>query len=199
MGKNRLEAFSDGVIAILITIMILEFKVPEGHDLAALRPLIPVFAAYVISFVYLGIYWNNHHHLMQAVKQVNGRNLWANSHLLFWLSMVPVATQWMGESHFALWPCVVYGVVLLAAGSAYYILAQSLVKYHGKDSAIAVAIGADVKGKVSIVVYLAGIGLAFVHPAIAITLYAAVALMWLVPDPRIERVLVGDGIGDNHQ
>ena len=192
MGKGRLEAFSDGVIAILITIMILELKVPTGHELADLRPLTAPLLAYLLSFIYLGIYWNNHHHLMQAVKKVNGKILWANAHLLFWLSLVPLGTLWLGESHFAKVPAVMYGVPLLGAAVAYYILARSLVKHHGHESAIAKALGADFKGKISIVLYVAGIALAFVNPIVSVAIYAVVAVMWLVPDPRIERILTGD-------
>lgn len=192
MGKGRLEAFSDGVIAILITIMVLEIKVPEGHTLADLTPGMPYVTAYVMSFIYLGIYWNNHHHLIQAVKQVNGRILWANLHLLFWLSLVPVGTLWMGETHYAATPVMLYGAFLLGAAIAYYILARSLVKHHGKDSTIAAALGADVKGKLSIVLYVLAIGLAaLVHPLAGAAVYAFVALVWLVPDTRIERILVG--------
>lgn len=191
MGKGRLEAFSDGVIPILITIMILELKVPTGHELEDLRPLAAPLEAYLLSFIYLGIYWNNHHHLMQAVKKVNGKILWANAHLLFWLSLVPVATLWLGESHFAKVPALIYGIPLLGAAIAYYILAQSLVKHHRGDSPIARALGADVKGKISIVVYVVGITLAFVNPLLSVAMYAFVALMWLVPDPRIEKILTG--------
>ncbi len=191
MHKNRLEAFSDGVIAILITIMILELKLPAGHELADLKPLTAPILAYVMSFIYLGIYWNNHHHLMQAVKQVNGKILWANSHLLFWLSLVPFGTLWMGESHFSITPTAIYGVLLLGAAVAYFLLARSLVKHHGDESPIARALGADVKGKISIVIYVVGVGLAFVNAYIAVALYAAVAVMWLVPDTRIEKILAG--------
>ena len=192
MGKGRLEAFSDGVIAILITIMILELKVPAGHELADLTPLIAPMLAYVMSFVYLGIYWNNHHHLLQAVKKVNGKILWANAHLLFWLSLVPLATLWLGESHFAKVPSIMYGIILFGAGAAYYILAQSLVKHHGGESAIARAIGVDMKGKVSLVLYAVAVGLGFVLPMISVAIYALVALMWLVPDTRIEKILTGN-------
>jgi uncharacterized membrane protein len=194
MGKNRLEAFSDGVIAIIITIMVLELSVPEGHTLADLRPLVPKLLAYLMSFIYLGIYWNNHHHLIQAVKQVNGRILWANQHLLFWLSLVPFGTLWMGESHYARTPVAIYGVLLLGAGIAFFILAQSLVKHHGGESPIARAIGADVKGKTSIAIYVAAILVAlFVHPLAATALYWLVAAMWLAPDRRIEDILIGGG------
>lgn len=193
MGKGRLEAFSDGVIAILITIMVLEIKVPEGHALTDLGPTTPYLAAYVMSFIYLGIYWNNHHHLIQAVKQVNGRILWANLHLLFWLSLVPSGTLWMGESHYARTPVAIYGALLLGAAIGYYILARSLVKHHGENSTIAAALGADVKGKLSVLLYVIAIALALiVHPLAGTLVYALVALMWLVPDTRIERILVSE-------
>lgn len=190
MGKNRLEAFSDGVIAILITIMILELKVPSGHSLADLSPMLPHLGAYLMSFIYLGIYWNNHHHLIQAVKQVNGRILWANQHLLFWLSLVPLGTQWMGESGYAQVPVAIYGGLLEGAAIAYYVLARSLVKHHGSESTIARALGADFKGKISIVIYAIAVALAFAQPMASVSLYALVALMWLVPDRRIENILV---------
>ncbi len=190
MGKGRLEAFSDGVIAIIITIMVLELKVPAGHALADIAPVLPHLFVYLMSFVFLGIYWNNHHHLMQAVKQVNGRILWANAHLLFWLSLVPFGTAWLGESHIARDPAIFYGILLTGSAIAYYVLARSLVKHHGDDSPIAVALGADRKGKLSIVLYLAALALAFAHPFIAVGVYVAVALMWLVPDRRIEKILV---------
>ncbi|MDQ8165869.1 MAG: TMEM175 family protein [Gemmatimonadota bacterium] len=190
MHKNRLEAFSDGVMAILITIMILEIKVPEGHELADLKPLTAPLLAYLMSFIFLGIYWHNHHHLMQAVKRVNGKILWANSHLLFWLSLVPVGTLWMGESHFATTPTAIYGVMLCGAGFAYFLLTRSLVAHHGDDSHLAKALGSDIKGKASLLIYLAAIGLAFVHPYIAVALYLAVEVMWLVPDARIEKILL---------
>ena len=189
MGKGRLEAFSDGVIAVIITIMVLEMKVPHGTDLAALVPSIPVFLSYVLSYVYTGIYWNNHHHMLHAVHHVNGRVLWANLHLLFWLSLVPFVTGWMSENHFAAVPVALYGVVLLMAGVAYYLLARSLVAQHGKDSALARALGKDVKGMVSMVVYAAAIGLSFWNPWVACALYVAIAVMWFVPDPRIERTM----------
>jgi uncharacterized membrane protein len=185
-----MEAFSDGVIAVIITIMVLEMRAPLGPDLAALKPLIPVFLSYVMSFVFLGIYWNNHHHMLQAVRSVNGAILWANLHLLFWLSLTPFVTAWMGETHFARWPVMVYGVVLLLAGVAYYILARALAAHHGPESAIAVALGSDFKGRISIVIYLVAIAFALVAPWISYMLYAAVALMWLIPDRRFERVLL---------
>ncbi|MDZ7962853.1 MAG: TMEM175 family protein [Aulosira sp. DedQUE10] len=189
MGKGRLEAFSDAVIAIIITIMVLELKVPHGDDLAAIRPLIPVFFSYVLSFIFLGIYWNNHHHLLQAVRHVNGRILWANMHLLFWLSIIPFATGWMGENHFASLPVALYGAVLLFSAIAYYILTLSLIGHHGKDSALATALGRDVKGKASLVLYALGIPLAFVNSWFACGLYILVAIMWLIPDRRIEKHL----------
>jgi len=189
MSKTRLEAFSDAVIAIIITIMVLEMKVPHGTDLESLRPLIPVFLSYVLSFVFLGIYWNNHHHLLQAVKQVNGRVLWANLHLLFWLSLTPFVTGWMGENNFAARPVALYGTVLLFAAFAYFILSKTLIAHHGRDSALAKALGKDFKGKISVVVYVAAIPLAFMHSLIACGLYVLVAVMWLIPDPRIEKSL----------
>ncbi|PYP29963.1 MAG: hypothetical protein DMD49_11880 [Gemmatimonadetes bacterium] len=189
MGKQRLEAFSDGVIAIIITVMVLEMKVPQGADRAALRPLIPVLLSYVLSFVFLGIYWSNHHHLLQAVRHVNGRVLWANLHLLFWLSLTPFVTSWMGENHFAAWPVAVYGAVLLLAAVAYFILTRELIALHGRDSTLAAALGSDLKGKASLVLYAAAIPLAFWHPWIACALYVLVAVLWLIPDRRIEAVL----------
>ena len=189
MTKGRLEAFSDGVIAIIITIMVLELKVPQGADLQALRPLLPVALAYVLSFVFLGIYWNNHHHMFQAVKQVNGRILWANLHLLFWLSIIPVVTHWMGEHYTSTWPVAAYGVVLLAAGCAYFILGRTLVTHHGTGSALDVALGRDFKGKLSIAIYIVAVAAAFVAPWVSCAHYHVVAIMWLVPDRRIERAL----------
>ena len=190
MGKGRLEAFSDGVIAILITIMVLELRAPHAPDPAVLRPLIPVFLSYVLSFVFLGIYWNNHHHLLQAVRHVNGAVLWANLHLLFWLSLVPFVTSWMGESHFAPWPVAAYGAVLMFAGVAYFILSRLLISSHGKESALAKAVGSDFKGKVSVVIYAIAIAGAFVERRFSCLLYVLVAVMWLVPDRRIENTLV---------
>lgn len=189
MGKGRLEAFSDGVIAILITIMVLELKTPHEADLAALRPLIPTFLSYVLSFVFLGIYWNNHHHLFQAVRHVDGRVLWANLHLLFWLSLIPFVTAWMGENEFATWPVALYGINLLLAAIAYFFLTQALLARHGRDSVLAAALGEDFKGKVSVVIYLVAIPLAFVNSWLAGALYVLVAIMWLVPDRRIEKTL----------
>jgi uncharacterized membrane protein len=189
MPKGRLEAFSDGVLAIIITIMVLELRVPHGSDLTALRPLIPVFLSYVLSFVYLGIYWNNHHHMLQATKHVTGLILWANLHLLFWLSLFPFVTAWVGENHFSSEPTAVYGGVLLLAGLAYYLLQGAILRAEGPESLLATAVGDDLKGKVSLLCYAIAIPLAFVRPWIANGLYVAVALTWLVPDSRIERVL----------
>ena len=189
MTSNRLEAFSDGVLAIVITIMVLEMKVPHGTDPAALRPLLPVFLSYVLSFVYVGIYWNNHHHLFQAVQHVTGAALWANLHLLFWLSLIPFVTGWMGENHLARLPVALYGVVLLAAAVAYRILTWTLLAHHGRDSALARALGRDRKATVSVVGYLLAIPLAAVSVWPAVAMYAAVALLWLIPDPRVERTL----------
>jgi uncharacterized membrane protein len=189
MGKGRLEAFSDGVIAIIITIMVLEMKVPHGADWAALQPLWPVFLSYVLSFVFIGIYWNNHHHLFQVVHRVGGSVLWANLHLLFWLSLVPFVTGWMGESHFAPLPVALYGGVLLLSGCAYFILTRVLLAHHAPDSALAKALGRDVKGKASLVCYAVAIPLAQVHVGLSCALYILVAILWLVPDRRIERAV----------
>ncbi|MFN6538610.1 MAG: TMEM175 family protein [Nostoc sp. EkiNYC01] len=189
MGKGRLEAFSDGVIAIIITIMVLEIKVPHGSDLAALRPLIPIFLSYVLSFIYIGIYWNNHHHLLQAVRHVNGRILWANLHLLFWLSLIPFVTAWMGENHFATIPVALYGTILMLNAIAYFILTRTLISHHGSDSTLAIAVGRDFKGKVSVVFYAVAIPLAFLNSWLACVLYILVAVMWLIPDRRIEKTL----------
>lgn len=190
MVKGRLEAFSDGVIAIIITIMVLELKVPHKANLAALRQLLPVFLSYVLSFIYLGIYWNNHHHLFQAVRHVNGNILWANLHLLFWLSLVPFVTGWMGENHFAPLPVAVYGIVLFFAAIAYFILTRTLIFHHGKDSTLAIALGRDFKGKVSLAIYAVAILLSFVNSWLACLLYVLVAVMWLIPDRRIEKTLI---------
>ncbi|HEY3042652.1 MAG TPA: TMEM175 family protein [Vicinamibacterales bacterium] len=189
MSKGRLEAFSDGVIAILITIMVLELKVPQGSDLLALRPMVPAFLAYVLSFVVLGIYWNNHHHMLHATDRINGKILWANLHLLFWLSLIPAVTAWIGETSSAPVPTAVYGVVLLMAGVAYYILTSTIVSHLGPHSTLAVAVGKDVKGKISVVMYAVAIPLAFVSRWIADAIYVLVVLMWLVPDRRIESKL----------
>ncbi len=189
LSKGRLEAFSDGVIAIIITIMVLELGVPHEGDLAALLPLVPIFSSYVLSFVFVGIYWNNHHHLLQAIRHIDGRVLWANMHLLFWLSLVPFATAWMGENGFAEGPMALYGAILLGAAIAFTILTRLLIALHGSDSALALAIGSDLKGRISLVCYTAAIPLAFVSPWIAGTLYVLVAMMWFIPDPRIEKRL----------
>lgn len=189
MGKGRLEAFSDGVIAIIITIMVLELKVPHGANLAALRPIIPVFLSYVLSFIYLGIYWNNHHHLLQAVRHVNGSILWANLNLLFCLSLIPFVTGWMGENHFATLPVALYGIVLLFNAIAYFILSRVLIAHHGKDSALATAVGEDFKGKISVLIYAVAIGASFINSWFGCILYTLVAVMWLIPDRRIEKTL----------
>ena len=186
MRKGRLEAFSDGVLAVIITIMVLEMKSPHGPTLAALRALIPVLLSYLLSFVYIGIYWNNHHHLLHATQHINGATLWANLHLLFWLSLIPFTTAWMDESHFQSWPVAVYGVVLLFAAIAYFILTRTLISLHGRDSTLAKSIGCDRKGKISIVIYAAAIPLAFARSWFAGACYIIVAIMWLTPDPRIE-------------
>jgi len=192
MGKSRLEAFSDGVIAILITIMVLEMKVPSGEQLGALLPVVPIFLSYVLSFVYLGIYWNNHHHMLHTVHRVTGPMLWANLHLLFWLSLVPFTTGWMGANHFAPAPTALYGMVLLMAGCAYYVLQLTIIHSQGHDSLLRKAIGRDWKGKGSPVLYLIAIAAAFWSPRLSQAFYVGVALMWLVPDRRIERVLPAD-------
>jgi len=193
MGKGRLEAFSDGVIAIIITIMVLELKVPEGADWAALRPLTPVFLSYVLSFVLLGIYWNNHHHLLHACRHVNGPVLWANTHLLFWLSLTPAATAWIGEHHFAAAPVALYGIVQLFAAGAYFILTRALIAAHGHDSPLAAAVGRDFKGKVSVVIWAVGILVSSRAPLVACALYVLVAIIWFIPDRRIERALAEAG------
>jgi uncharacterized membrane protein len=189
MTKNRLEAFSDGVVAILITILVLELRVPHGSEFAALRPLRPVFLTYILSFVFIAIYWNNHHHMLHTVQKVNGRILWANMHLLFWLSLFPFVTGWMGENHFASEPTALYGVVLLMAAIAYTILQREIVVHHGPDSVLARAVGSDWKAKISLLSYVAAIPLAFVEPWISDGLYILVALIWLAPDRRIESKL----------
>lgn len=189
MEKGRLEAFSDGVLAILITIMVLELRVPNGGDLAALKPLLPVLLSYILSFIYIGIYWNNHHHLFQVVEKVNGRILWANLHLLFWLSLVPFVTNWMGENGSSSLPTALYGAILLMAALAYSILVRALLSNHAKNSTLAIAIGDDFKGNISLVFYIVAIPLAFVNEWISRALFIAVAIMWLIPDSRIERRL----------
>ena len=189
MGKGRLEAFSDGVIAIIITIMVLEMKVPHGESFDTLQPLLPVFLSYVLSFVYVGIYWNNHHHLLHACTNVSGSVLWANLHLLFWLSLLPFATGWMGENHFAATPSALYGLILLMAACAYWLLQQTIVAAQGRDSKLKTALGNDWKGKLSPIFYVVGIGSTFLIPWVAQICYVAVALVWLIPDRRIERKL----------
>jgi len=189
VSKGRLEAFSDGVMAIIITIMVLELKAPAGAGFSALQPLVPRFISYVLSFTFLGIYWNNHHHLMQAAQKVNGAILWANMHLLFWLSLTPFATAWMGENNFAALPVALYGVVLLFAALAYYILVRALIAHHGEKSTLARAIGKDFKGKISVAFYVLAIPGAFLAPWIAYGLYIGVAVIWLVPDRRIENLI----------
>ena len=189
MSKGRVEAFSDGVIAILITIMVLELHVPSSADLNALRPLIPIFLSYIISFVFLGIYWNNHHHLFQVTEHVNGAILWANLHLLFWLSLVPFVTGWVGENNFATIPVACYGAILLLAAIAYSILARALIASHNRDSLLVRAIGSDVKGNISLLFYASAIPLAFFNSWLAFSFYVIVAIIWLIPDPRIEKML----------
>ena len=186
MTTGRLETFTDGVLAIIITIMVLELKVPHGSDFTSLRPLLPVFLSYVLSFVYVGIYWNNHHHMLHATRKISGSVLWANLHLLFWLSLFPFATAWMGENHFTALPTAMYGVVLLMAAIAYWILQQRIIAVEGHDSLLARATGHDFKGRLSPLFYIAGIALAFVQPWLSCALYVLVALVWLVPDRRIE-------------
>jgi uncharacterized membrane protein len=189
MGKDRLAAFSDGVIAIIITIMVLELKVPHGADWVALRGVLPNFVSYVLSFVYLAIYWNNHHHLLHTVTKVDGLILWANSNLLFWLSLIPAATAWMGDNFLVSIPAAVYGVILLMPAIAYYLLQKAIIHRQGPHSVLASALGSDIKGKISPLLYLAGIGLAFVNAWLAIAVYVLVAVIWLVPDRRIEKAL----------
>ena len=189
MNKNRLEAFSDGVLAIIITIMVLELKVPHSADFSALMPLAPVALSYILSFIYVGIYWNNHHHLLHTTSRVSGPMLWANLHLLFWLSLIPFVTAWMGENHFAAMPTALYGFILLMAALAYSVLQIAILKEHGKSSVLAKAIGKDIKGKISPLLYLLGIGAAFVYEPLSAIIYALVALMWLVPDRRIEKAI----------
>jgi uncharacterized membrane protein len=192
MRKERLEAFSDGVLAIIITIMVLEIKVPAGSNLSDLKPVIPVFSSYVLSFIYIGIYWNNHHHMMHTVKHVNGNILWANLHLLFWLSLVPFVTGWMGENHYKPVPVSLYGVILLMAAIAYYVLQTVIIKTHGSDSILARAVGKDLKGKISPILYIIAIFSSWVNSWIAGSIYILVALIWLVPDKRIEIIFHKD-------
>jgi uncharacterized membrane protein len=189
MNKARLEAFSDGVLAVIITIMVLDLRIPHGQDLAALKPLLPVFFCYVVSFIYVGIYWNNHHHMLHATKRISGGVLWANLHLLFWLSLFPFVTGWMGENDFGALPTALYGAVLLMGGVAYWILEQALIACEGEESVLKKAVGRDEKGKLSVVLYAAAIPLAFWNRLVAQAIYVMVALIWLIPDRRIERVL----------
>jgi len=193
MNKSRLEAFSDGFFAIIITITVLSLRVPKGADLAALRPLISEFLTYVMSFVYLGIYWNNHHHMLHVTRKVSGGILWANLHLLFWLSLIPFVTGWMGQNDFKPVPTALYGILLFMAGTAYYILQQTIIASEGSGSVLARALGRDIKGKTSPVIYAAAIGSVFLHPLIADALYVLVALIWLIPDRRIERAVSANG------
>lgn len=199
MDTRRLEAFSDGVLAIIITIMVLEMKVPHGADFAAIWPLWPVFLSYILSFIYIGIYWNNHHHMLQAVQRLNGSIMWANSHLLFWLSLVPFATGWMGENHFAAAPTALYGAVLLMTAIAYWILQKALMREHGDGSLLTKAVGADFKGKLSPLLYAIAIISTFFYHWIAQAIYVLVAMMWLLPDRRIERAVVHDEEKKNEQ
>lgn len=189
MGKSRLEAFSDGVIAVIITIIVLELKIPHGADPTSLRELAAPFLSYVLSFVFIAIYWNNHHHMLHTVERVNGAILWANMHLLFWLSLVPFATAWMAEHPFGTWPTVLYAVILVMAAIAYAILQKAVIRLHGKQSLLAAAVGTDIKGKASIAFYLAAIAFAFVQTWVSVLLFVVVACLWLVPDRRIERVI----------
>ncbi|WP_286925609.1 TMEM175 family protein [Flavobacterium sp. UBA4197] len=189
MNKTRLEAFSDGVLAIIITIMVLEIKVPHGVDFNSLKPILPVFLSYILSFIYVGIYWNNHHHMMHTVKQVSGGILWANLHLLFWLSLIPFVTAWIGENHFAPFPMTMYGVILLMCAVAYFILQALILKKHGPDSVLSKAIGKDIKGKLSPVFYILGIIASSFNGLIAGGFYVLVAIMWLIPDNRIEKIV----------
>ena len=190
MGKGRLEAFSDGVIAIIITIMVLELKVPHNASLEALRHLLPVFMSYVLSFIYVGIYWNNHHHLMHAAKSINGVIMWTNMHFLFWLSLIPFVTAWMGENHFAQWPVIFYGVVLIMNGISYNILVRTLISYHGEDSLLARAFGTDIKGRISVSIYAVAITTSFWYSWLGFALYTVVAAIWFIPDRRIENKML---------
>ena len=187
MGKGRLEAFSDGVLAIIITIMVLEMRAPHDTDLASLRPLLPVFLSYVLSFIHVGVYWNNHHHLLHTARHVTGGILWANLHLLFWLSLVPFVTAWMGENHFEQQPVALYGVVMMMSGVAYYILTTTLIRHHGPESGLRAAVGNDFKGLISVVMYVIAITVSFANHWVSLAIYVAVTLMWLIPDPRIEK------------
>ncbi|MBN2638367.1 MAG: DUF1211 domain-containing protein [Bacteroidales bacterium] len=189
MNKGRLEAFSDGVLAIIITIMVLEIKVPHGSSFKDLTPIIPVLLSYILSFIYIGIYWNNHHHMMQTVNKVSGSILWANLHLLFWLSLIPFVTGWIGENHFGSNPMALYGFILLMSAIAYFILQTRIIKSQGKDSILSRAVGKDIKGKISPILYIFGIGFSFISPWISGSIYVLVACLWLIPDKRIERII----------
>ncbi len=189
MGKGRLEAFSDGVLAIIITIMVLEIKIPKGEELHDLKPLLPILLGYILSFIYVGIYWNNHHHMLHAASKTNGKVLWANLILLFWLSLFPFATAWVGETHFAQGPVIIYGIILFMAAISYFILSKALIQANGKDSPLAIAMGKDKKGVISLVLYIFGIASTFLHPIIGFSFYAIVAIIWFIPDKRIEKVL----------
>lgn len=192
MGKGRLEASSDGVIAIIITIMVLEMKVPHADDFASLKPLLPVIVSYILSFIYIGIYWNNHHHMLQVVQHINGTILWANLHLLFWLSLIPFVTAWMGENHFSQIPVALYGLILFMNAIAYSILSSSLIRLHGKKSALALAIGNGTKGKISVAIYVAAILLSFINSWVSVGLYVVVAAIWFIPDRRIEKKVIAN-------
>jgi uncharacterized membrane protein len=194
MKKGRLEAFSDGVIAIIITIMVLELHVPHSDNIKELLPMLPVIISYVLSFVYVGIYWNNHHHMLYAAEKINGSILWANLNLLFWLSLIPFTTAWMGENHFAQWPVILYGCVLIMNGFSYNILCRQLIKEAGANSPLAIALGKDWKGKLSVIIYSVAILLAFINSLLAVGLYVAVAVMWFIPDRRIEKKVAGSGV-----
>jgi len=195
MKKGRLEAFSDGVVAIIITIMVLELHIPHSHEIADLLPLLPAFLSYVLSFIYVGIYWNNHHHMIYTMDSINGGVLWANLNLLFWLSLVPFVTEWMGESHFAKWPLVVYGLVLIMNSLSFNLLASLLIRHAGKDCSLAQAYGKNWKGKISTLIYLLAIGLAFIQPWLSFGLYWLVAVIWFIPDPRLEKKIVSEAVG----
>jgi uncharacterized membrane protein len=199
MSKGRLEAFSDGVLAIIITIMVLELKTPHEATPDALAHLVPELLSYLLSFVHVGIYWNNHHHLFQAARRVNGRILWANLHLLFWLSLIPFVTGWMGHTHFSAWPVAAYGVVLLFSGAAYHLLTLALIGHHGRTSTIGVAVGRDWKTRISVAAYLVAVALAFMEPLVSCSLFALVAIVWLVPDRRIETTLKDDESGSDER
>jgi uncharacterized membrane protein len=196
MKKGRLEAFSDGVVAIIITIMVLELHVPHGDSISAMIPVLPAFMSYVLSFVYVGIYWNNHHHMMYMVEKINGAVLWANLNLLFWLSLIPFVTTWMGENHFSKWPVVLYGMVLIMNAISYTILATLLIRQAGENSALAEALGKDWKGKISLVIYAFAIGIAFLNSILAFSLYVVVAVIWFIPDPRIEEKVKKGGVSN---